>query len=427
MYPSQKVVEIEFETKWKKFLPKNEYKTHPIYGWESEKIEGRLAAIHFNSGVHVYFKTYSQKVTDLQSGTVDALFCDEELPFHLYSELNARLTASSGYFHMVFTATIGQDEWRRAMEVDTLGEDEEEFLPDAFKKCVSLYECQEYENGALSPWTDEKIKQVIARCANHNEILRRVQGRFVVDKGSLKYPTFDYKRHMKEKHHVPKTWLIYGGVDVGSGDAEKEVGKEKTGHPAAIAFIAVDPTFRQGRVFLAWRGDGIITTAGDVVVKYQELVKENHLQVTDQVYDWGSADFFTIANRLGLGFKKANKSHEEGESILNTLFKNDMLYLYRDPETEKLAKELTSLKKSTKKRFAKDDLSDVIRYIAVQIPWDFTAITGDEVIEAIEKSLEPMNAYQQEVHERRARFDGEASENAEIEAEFQEMNDLYGN
>jgi hypothetical protein len=338
-----------------------------------------------------------------------------------------RLSATDGYFHMVFTATLGQDEWRRAMEIDSLGEDEEEFLPQAHKKCVSLYESQEYEDGSPSHWTDEKIKQVIAKCANHDEVLRRVYGRFVLSKESRKYPTFDYKRHMKEKHHVPKTWLIYGGVDVGSGNVKKFAhSKEASGHPAAVVFVAVNPNFREGRVFLAWRGDGIITTAGDVVIKYKELVEENKLQINAQVYDWNAADFYTIATRMGIGFDKADKDHDRGEEILNTLFKNNMLFLYRDDETEKLAKELTTLKKTTRKDNAKDDLTDALRYVCAKIPWDFTALNVAEN-DQLEKPEIPLNARESEIAERRARFISENSDpENDIELEFAEMNDQYG-
>jgi len=60
LYPTSTQVNIEFETKWKQFLPKGEYKNDPIYGWHEEKKDGNIIAIHFNSGVHLYFKTYAQ-------------------------------------------------------------------------------------------------------------------------------------------------------------------------------------------------------------------------------------------------------------------------------------------------------------------------------------------------------------------------------
>jgi len=103
LYPSKPVINAEFETKWKQFLPKGDMKNDPYYGWKEERKQGDVVAIHFNSGVHVYFKTYEQNVQNLQTGTCDAIFCDEELPIELYDELTFRISASDGYFHMVFT------------------------------------------------------------------------------------------------------------------------------------------------------------------------------------------------------------------------------------------------------------------------------------------------------------------------------------
>lgn len=424
LYPSQKQVNAEFLTKWSQFLPRGEYKDDPIYGWKLETKDKDIVAIHFNSGVHLYFKTYSQAAATLQSGTVDALFCDEELPVNIYEELIFRITASDGYFHMVFTATLGQDFWRRAMEVEDLGEDEVEALPEARKWVVSLYDCMQYQDGSASHWTEEKINIIKARCSSHNEILKRVFGRFIIDKGKLKYPQFDYKRHMKTHHPIPKGWLIYGGADTGSGDAKKSNQEKATGHPAAILYVAVKPDYRQARVFLGWRGDNITTTAGDVVLKYKELVDSNNLQVTEQVYDWASADFFEIAKRLGMHFEKADKSHDKGEETVNTLFKNNMLYIYGTPELEKLAKELTSLRNKGKK--LKNDLADTLRYICQKIPWDWTVITG-ELMDPTEENPPPMNSREAEIAERRKAFDNsDAFDKEGIEQEMAEWNEQYG-
>ena len=136
LYPTREVASIEFETKWKPdFLPKDKFKNHPIYGWrEEKKSRGEIFAIHFNSGVSVYFKTYAQDSQHLQSATVDYIATDEELPDFLYDELNFRRNATDGYFSMVFTATIGQELWRRTMEPKA---GEEETFPTAWKKQVS--------------------------------------------------------------------------------------------------------------------------------------------------------------------------------------------------------------------------------------------------------------------------------------------------
>lgn len=426
LYPTQKQVNAEFETKWKQFLPKGEMKDDPYYGWSAETKKGDVVAIHFNSGVHVYFKTYAQNVTALQTGTCDAIFCDEELPIDLFDELMLRISASDGYFHMVFTATLGQEEWRLAMDPtdDEIAEGKE-FLPQANKQTVSLYDAMLYEDGTESHWTLEKIKKVEARCSTHQEVLKRVYGKFIVLEGR-KYPTFDFKRHMKPKHEIPQNWLVYCGVDVGAGNDAAEASNKKA-HKSAIVFIAVRPDYRAGRVFLGWRGDQERTTAGDVFSKYLLMKKDVRQPIVGRRYDWGSADFGTIAQRNQEPFEKADKSHEKGEEVLNTLFKNDMLFIYEDPELQKLAGELGSVKKDGLKKNKKDDFSDALRYAASTIPWDWSFLSNQKSEYQDEKPEEPLTELQKEINARRKGFeDDQEAEQQRIEDEFDEWNDAYG-
>lgn len=416
LYPSQKVVNAEWATKWKQFLPQNGYENDPVYGWKVIKEKQDILGIEFNTGVYLYFKTYTQHAQDLQTGTCDAIFCDEELPFDLYDELKFRLASTNGYFHMVFTATLGQEEWRKAMEPE---EGEEEGFPHAFKQTVSLYDSMRYEDGTPSKWTKERIQQVESSCSTALEVLKRVYGRFVMV-GGRKYEAFDIKRHMKPRHPVPKNWLIYAGSDPGSG-GEKN-------HPAALCYVAVSPDFRKGRVFLAWRGDGIETTSGDCVQKHIDIVKENSLQLVEERYDWGAKDFEIISRRMGRSFQKADKSHESGEQVINTLFKNNMMYLYDgDPEIAKLAAELATLKKCTNKRKAKDNLADAFRYCVTTIPWDWSVIIGEMGERPEADPTLGMNEFEKQVHERRKQFDDpDEIEKRRIEEEFEELNDFYG-
>lgn len=413
LYPTKEQATIEFETKWSQFLPRGKMKDDPIFGWEEQYRNGFIIAIHFKSGVHVYFKTYAQNASSLQTGTCDAIFCDEELPVELYNELVFRVSATDGYFHMVFTATLGQDFWRRAMEPE---EGDVEELPTALKMTVSLYDAMKYMDGTPSHWTLERIKAVEAKCSTQNEVLKRVHGKFIV-LGGRKYEAFDLKRHMKKWHEIPKSWLIYEGADPGSGG--------ENSHAAALCFIAVRPDFRAGRVFLAWRGDGEVTTAGDVFQKHTELKKQHKLQMTAQYYDWAAKDFGTIAQRAGDPFEPAEKSHELGEEFLNTLFKNDALLIYETPDTVKLGQELATLKKKTAKRNAKDNLSDALRYGITKIPWDWTFLNGTPSLDD-EKPEEPLTAMQQEIKERRKAFtDDQESERQKIDDEFNEWNEAY--
>jgi hypothetical protein len=411
-YPTAPLATSEFETKWQEFLPAGKYKDDPKYGWREVYKNKEIHAIYFNSGIIVYFHSYAQGATALQAGTIDAMFCDEEVPVALYDELQFRLSASEGYFHSVFTATLGQEFWRLVMEPE---DHEEEKLPNAFKQTISLFQCKFYADGTPTHWTEEKIQDVIAKCSTDDEILKRVWGKFVRDKAGKKYPQFQIKRHMRPKHPLPKDWFIFGAADSGAGG--------KQNHPAACCFVAVRPDYRAGRVFLGWRGDGIITTSGDVVKKFVDLKKDHNLIMTNQFYDWADKDFQTIAVSMGESFAPADKSHETGETILNTLFKHDMLLIYEDEELHKLAAELAALRKDTPKNKAKDDFADALRYAVSQVPWDFSGINGIDVQIVTER---PMNDTERQIHERRKSFEAEHAEEVQrIEDEIAEWNECY--
>lgn len=370
LYPNQTTTMDEFHEKWvKTLLPKDEFKDHPVYGWKADIKNKILKSITFNTGYTIYFKTYNQNVHDMQAGTAFAIDCDEELPIDLYPELTARLFATDGQFSMAFTATLGQEEWRQAMDIGS----KNETFTNAWKRTISMYDCLKYHDGTDSEWTIDRIKQKETMCASNAEVERRIYGKFVRTTG-LKYSGFDRERNLvsyprgsngQEFRGVPKGWSVYSGVDIGSGG--------KSGHPAAYCFVAVDPEFTKIRVFKCRRLDNIETTAGDIL---QEYIKDRgKIHPVMQCYDWASKDFGTIAQRAGEPFIKAEKSHEIGEQVMNAAFKSGMMRIYDDgEEARKLASELESLSSETNKRHAKDDLIDALRYAITRIPIDWERV-----------------------------------------------------
>ena len=414
MYPSSKVLEAEFETKWKSFLPKGAMKDDAKYGWKEMRKKGELEGIRFNSGVIVYFKNYAQKVIDLQTASVYAMFCDEEMPLHLYDELIFRLVATDGYFHMVFTATIGQDFWRRALEPKAK---EKEELIGAWKRQVSLYDSMKYVDGTPSQWTEARISQVKSSCKTHTEVLRRVFGKFIMLLGR-KYPNFDATKHMKKPHPVPEGWHVYVGQDSGSGGED--------GHPAALCYVAVRPDYKMGRVFAGWRGDGITTDSSYVVKKHIEIKEQKKLKPIVQYYDWASKEFFIVASGMGETFIPAEKGHEIGEKIINTLFANDMMAIYETEELSKLGSELSTLKKDENPKKAKNNFADAFRYAVTKIPWDFSDCTG--LMEPFEKVEEDkLSPYQQQIKERREMMnEGEEEKWEDPDDEMEFWNELAG-
>lgn len=416
-YPSQDVVNAEFYAKWKQFLPCNGFEDDPKYGWKPIIKRGDILGITFNSGVIMYFKTYGQRASNLQTGTIFYVAVDEEMPLHLFDELMLRINAVNGYFSMVFTATLGQDEWRRAMDP---GAEEIEFLPQALKITASAYDSMRYIDGTPSKWTIARIKQAEARCSSPAEILKRIYGKFILT-SERKYGSFDPKRHIAKGHQMPASWSIYAGVDPGTG-GEKN-------HPAAICFIAVSPDYTQGRVLYVWRGDGITTTAGSVYSKYLEIVSNKNYKVARKFYDHAAKDFDIIS---GHTFEKAEKGHERGEEIINTLFETDAMILYddlhdEDNEVGKLKAELLTIRKAAVgKSGQKDDASDAFRYASTKVPWDFTAIKAKWEKPPQDPDL-GKSPEQLDLEARRKAFEGDGSRDEDdIMDEFKEWNDAYG-
>lgn len=419
LYPTKTVGTIEFNEKWvPEILPRD--KECPIYGWEEEIKNKEIWAIHFNSGVSIYFKTYSQDVQDLQTFTAHAIFADEELPFGLFNELRSRLIATNGYFHMVFTATIGQDEWRRTMDPHS---DAEELFKGALKITASLYDCLNYSDGTKSFWTTERIKEVELSCSTEAEIQKRVYGKFVMSQG-LRFPGFSRSKNLVPKNMIDQTWSVYSGTDIGTG-GEK-------GHPAAHVFVAIRPDGKYGIIFKAWRGDSIVTSSSDILEKYKELcvnevvlsdgeIKKIPIFPTIKSYDWNAKDFFIVSSRAGEGFTQADKRRDAGAGIINTLFKLGMLVIMdEDPELQKLVIELTSLQENASKLHAKDDLCDALRYAIMPIPWNFEGVAG-EILKEEEKNVDTRSKAQIHFDERRpGPMPKEDDESLGLEEEFAE-------
>jgi hypothetical protein len=335
---------------------------------------------------------------------------------------------------MVFTATLGQEFWRKVIE----GTGQEELWPNAYKQQISMFDCQKYEDGSQSRWTDSRIAGAIDRCKNKAEVNRRIYGKFVMSEG-LKYSGFDRTRNFKPypktkdgRYYkgVPNGWDVYSAVDIGSGG--------KDNHPAAYSFLAVSPGFDKIRWFRGRRLDGIETIADDIYKYYAD--DRGSIQPVQQVYDFASKDFGTIVDRIGESWTKANKSHEQGEMILNTALKTGILAIYYDPtdpecESYKLVGELESLANGRDKRICKDDFVDTLRYALASMPIDWEAVfSGLEIRLKTTEETKQKNEWRgaDELAREKGEWTRDIKRDKEEEAitqdcesEYNEWNDMY--
>jgi hypothetical protein len=190
--------------------------------------------------------------------------------------------------------------------------------------------------------------------------------------------------------------------------------------------MAVSPDYSKGRVVATWRGDHQRTTAGDIYNKAEEMIKELGIHPTAKLYDWASADFGTISVRNGSNWRPADKGQDRGHDTVNTLFKNDMLAIFKRGQNGKLAGELSSVDHETPKRKRKDDLADPLRFICVEVPWNWTVIRGAQPLDL---DLEPRKMTQEEFDKaelarRRGEMGGFEAEERALNQEFEEINEL---
>jgi hypothetical protein len=364
LYPDKKSATREWEGKWSEFMPKNEYKDHEQYGWKETWDGNYIDTVEFNSGVTLYFKTYGSGAENLQASTPAILACDEELPEELWPELQMRIASPANKGAMYWlgcTPTLGQKYLAKIQSGETK-------IPDSWVKTVSMYDCLKYSNGDRSIWTLDKIKQIEQTLPNDKEIQVRVHGLFKATDGLL-ISQFNSSKHVKPYHAI-KGWETYVGIDYGVGGS--------TGHPSAIVFVTISPSYNAARVIKAWRGpygpNSESTTPDDVILRYIEMCNELGLdQPTGVYYDPAAASIGVLAERQGLGFQKANKDREHGFNLLNSLFKNDMLILLDDGKgaIQELATELESVTSEFNKKRAGDDLMDALRYCISLIPFNF--------------------------------------------------------
>jgi len=372
-YPTAQLSTAEIKSKYlRRYMPHESLKKHKRFGYQIDEHKGTVQAIHTATGISIYFKSYAQPPTNLQAATLSGIFGDEEMPKRIIDELNFRGAAQDHfYYRNCFTATQGQEYLRRTIE--EVGE-RENFV-DAFKRQISMYDCLKYADGTDSQiWTREKIEEAKIACTSNAEVQRRIYGKFVVS-DNLKFHGFDHKKNTCEGHMIPKNWLIYSGLDWGSGG--------RKGHPSAIVFIGVSPDFKKGRVFLSWRGDGVSTTQGDVVAKYVELSKK--FTITESAYDYSASDIGMIASRNGISISRANKNRDASVELINTLFKNGQLKIYVGEgyeENDKLIGEVATCLSNGSK--LNDDMIDALRYGVTLVPWQFQIL--DDEIEVITTS-----------------------------------------
>jgi hypothetical protein len=415
MYPSLKMARREIEHKWEtEFLPRGEFKEHPQYGWRKFDSSEKLS-IKFNSGVEIQFLGYAQGKSDilnLAGSSPSAIFIDEEMSPELWPEIAMRVEATKGCISLWATPVKCYRFYKDIFEYRTK-------LENSLIRTISMYECTKFEDGSPGLYTPHEIAKRRALLGSETEIQRRIYGKYVSPEG-LQYEAFRREKNVKPSSPIPADWLLFAGIDIGSGGSRN--------HPAAITFIAVDPKFQRGRVIYCWKGNKDEETSNaDILNKYNDLRFSalGGRLVTATYYDWAAKDFGITATRANVhGLIKAEKDRNFGVSLINTLFKTEMMSIDDIPENYVLINELETLQAENRKTSGReDDACDSFRYSVSKCPWDYTHITVDKSAEL----YIPKPNKRPETREEIARAEIEETKNADrdMEEDFYAWNSFY--
>ena len=348
-YPDKSTATREFDEKWiKEFLPK--VKNCPRHGWNAHYEYKKIHHVSFHSGLTVYFLSYEQQLTNIQSSSVYAMFCDEEAPVGVYDECAPRVWATDGYFHMAFTATIGQEFWRQVIEE----KGEKERFPDALKIQVAMWDCMEYEDGSASPWTEERIKKREASCRTEAERLRRIYGRFILSSNRL-FSAFEPTEHTISKSISKAGWRTFCGV-----------------FGNAIILVRVNPSFDLAEVFDGHIFEDRDVSALQIYLKYRKMVEKvgEHYSYADKKR---CRDFITVAASGGSPFTPVRKTKDNGEKLLNSLFETRILRVAKRKALSPLIGEITSVKRSDEDLEGYDFVGALVTCVT-SLPWDFKSV-----------------------------------------------------
>ena len=185
---------------------------------KSRGVQGLLDTIYIKhkSGckVKLQFRSYEQGRENLQSATIDFVYCDEEPPSDLIGELRARLGATGGFMYMAFTPLKGMT----PLVQEFWGHDN----PEKFLVCMNIYEASHY--------TPEKIKKIESLYSGLSEAERKARMMGVPTMGTgLVYPIEDKDIWYEGLGEIPKRWKRMAALDFGRGE-----------HPQAMVWGALD-------------------------------------------------------------------------------------------------------------------------------------------------------------------------------------------
>jgi hypothetical protein len=430
--PTQDHINDFYNEKWEPdILSRDEAKADGEFAWKEIKKGKDIKGIYFkNTKCTLNFITLSARSSSHQGRSVGAILFDEEPPVDKLAELETRTASfndpetglSTAILAFAFTPTSAQDYFKRVFQFQDLRflnkvpkdlkdkyfldkhtdthrtctpqEEEKELFkagPTTWKRRVSMFEAVKFKSGKRGKFTNARVREFIKAQPTNRDLMIRAFAQFEKeDDGGKIYKYFDRDKHLRsvERSYIQRFkrgGLLTSGIDYGSG----------SNHPGGYVVTWVSDDKKTVKIVLKWRGEkGKVTTAGDIIEKYIAATKG--WNISFPFYDHSCKDLATIYNRItGKELYKAEKSHEIGVGVVDTLYKHNMLEILGiddEPYGEWAAVEYENLSNKIAKKDRSDELSDCIRYSLAGVAhmFEFTELMPINLVDQMKKEIKEM-------------------------------------
>lgn len=209
------VCKVCWVEKLSKFIPKSEILD--TVWWLSKRNFPRAIILRHPvnrsaPGWVLEFKSYEQGIGSMKAESIGGYWCNEEIPYHLLTEIQGRCRDYSSPGWADFTPIECKDpEWPSTYEQCQSGEGPEGW---------TFYHLNTSCNHAVAPGGKETVAQWHARYIKTiPEDLREMRtiGKFAILQGAV-YKEFRARTHVVEPFDIPRHWKKWRAIDFGYND-----------------------------------------------------------------------------------------------------------------------------------------------------------------------------------------------------------------
>lgn len=269
--------------------------------------------IEFFNGSAIHLLSYDQDLSRYGGSSLHLVWEDEEPPERIHYENLMRTVDTGGKLIMTYTPVHGMS-WSYSTIFLRDGDTDETGNP-----LIQVFVASTYDNPYIARSEIAAIKSLIS---DPQEVEARLYGRYFSRSG-LVFKYFDHSKHVIEPFEIKPEWPIYIGLDW------------HVRNPQAVVFVTMSP---EGKyyVFDEIYQVGLVDEIADEIKarlgdrQPTRCIIDSNAATSDSIVGISPKTMFARQGLHFLAAKKGKGSVLEGIATLNELFRDDLLFIFRN-------------------------------------------------------------------------------------------------